>query len=339
MKRRFESAAEEAPQALKDPESAGPPVIVTEKASHRFSSDAGVYDLTFQVPRGVIFGLIGPSGCGKTTTVRMLTGMYKPTSGKLQVLGETPSRFSGKTRGKIGYMPQSFVLYPMLSVAENFNFGAALYGLGYFKRIHRQHQLLKFVELYDERHRITSKLSGGMQRRLQLACALAHDPELIFADEPTAGIDPVLRSKFWDHFRSLRDAGKTLFVTTQYVAEAENCDLVGIMRDGRLLYIDTPEDLRRKAFGGDLIRLVVDPERAREAANLLNGQPKVKDARPAYGQPGLLLVSTEDAATTLPEAVAILRDHGIDVRESEQYASPFDEVFLELVKREGDRNV
>lgn len=336
MNRRFEQAVENVPQALKSPEEAGPPVIVAEKATHMFSADAGVRDLSFYVPRGVIFGLIGPSGCGKTTTVRMLTGMYKPTSGKVTVLDDTPSRFKTKTREKIGYMPQQFVLYPMLSVAENFNFSAALYGLGIFKRVHRQHQLLKFVELYNERHRVTSKLSGGMQRRLQLACALAHDPELVFADEPTAGIDPVLRSKFWDHFRALRDAGKTLFITTQYVAEAENCDLVGIMRDGRLLYIDTPQDLRKKAFGGDLIRIVVAPERARDAADVLNQQPEVKDARRATAQPGLVLVSTEDAAKALPDLMAALRDKGIDIIESEQYVSPFDEVFLELVKQEGD---
>jgi len=336
MRRRFESAVADVPQAIKNPEEAGPPIIQTEKASHRFSSDAGVYDLTFYVPRGVIFGLIGPSGCGKTTTVRMLTGMYKPTSGKVMVLGQEPHRFTSSTREKIGYMPQHFVLYPMLSVAENFNFSAALYGLGLFRLMHRQHQLLKFVELYNQRHRITSKLSGGMQRRLQLACALAHDPELIFADEPTAGVDPVLRSKFWEHFRELRNAGKTLFVTTQYVAEAENCDLVGIMRAGRLLYIDTPQDLRRKAFGGDLVRIVVDPARAREAAQLLSNQPTVKDARQAYAQQDLILVSTEDAASALPNLLSTLRDHGIDVRESEQYASPFDEVFLELVKREGE---
>jgi ABC-2 type transport system ATP-binding protein len=224
-------------------------------------------------------------------------------------------------------------------VAENFNFGASLYGLGLFKRNRRQHELLKFVELYDVRHRLTSKLSGGMQRRLQLACALAHDPDLIFADEPTAGIDPVLRSKFWEHFRALRDAGKTIFVTTQYVGEAENCDIVGIMRAGRLLYIDTPADLRKKAFGGDLIRLVVAEDRAREAAELLNRHEKVKDARRAFGQSNLILVSTEDGPTTLPELVTALRDKSIEVFESEQYTTPFDEVFLELVKREGDADV
>ncbi len=335
LKHRFESATEDVPVALKDPKHAGPPVIQAEKASHRFTSNAGVYDLTFEIPRGVIFGLIGPSGCGKTTTVRMLTGMYRPTSGKLTVLGQSPYRFTTSNREKIGYMPQQFVLYPMLSVAENFNFIASLYGLGLLPRMHRQHQLLKFVELYRERHRTTSKLSGGMQRRLQLACALAHDPELLFADEPTAGVDPVLRSKFWDHFRNLRDAGKTMFVTTQYVGEAENCDLVGIMRDGRLLYIDTPEDLRKKAFGGDLIRLIVDADRAQEAAQILSRQPKVKDARRAFAQPNLILVSTDDAASAMPELVSVLKENNIEVHESEQYNSPFDEVFLELVKREG----
>lgn len=339
MTRIFETADDTAPRALTHPEEAGPPVIVATKATHRFTGDAGVKDLTFYVPRGVIFGLIGPSGCGKTTTVRMLTGMYKPSKGEVQVLGDKPMQFSAKTRSRIGYMPQQFVLYPMLSVAENFNFAAALYGLGVFKRARRRHQLLEFVELYKERSRTTSKLSGGMQRRLQLACALAHDPELLFADEPTAGIDPVLRSKFWEHFRMLRDAGKTIFVTTQYVGEAENCDLVGIMRDGRLLYIDTPEDLRRKAFGGDLIRLAVPEERAGEAADLLRKQPKVKDARRAHAQPNLILVSTEDSASAMPELLKVLTDHGIDVLESEQYNSPFDEVFLELVKREGDLHV
>jgi ABC-2 type transport system ATP-binding protein len=195
------------------------------------------------------------------------------------------------------------------------------------------------VELYDVRNRLTSKLSGGMQRRLQLATALAHDPDLLFADEPTAGIDPVLRSKFWEHFRALRDAGKTILVTTQYVGEAENCDIVGIMRDGRLLYIDTPQDLRKKAFGGDLIRLLVPEDRAREATEILNRHEKVKDARRAFAQPNLILVSTEDGTSTLPELVTALRDKNIEVYESEQYTTPFDEVFLELVKREGDADV
>lgn len=312
------------------------PLIKAEHVDFLFASDLGVHDLTFQVPYGVIFGLVGPSGCGKTTTVRLLSGMYSPTKGRLSVLGEEPNRFSSRAREDIGYMAQHLTLYPMLTVNENLNFAASLYGMGLLSRGRRLKSLLKFVELYDARNRLASKLSGGMQRRLQLACALAHDPRLIFADEPTAGTDPVLRGKFWEHFRSLRDEGHTLFVTTQYIGEIEHCDVVGIMQAGRLLFVDTPEGLRRRAFGGDVVRLAVDASRALEAVQVLNAQDIVSDARRSFGQPGLIYVSTSDAATAMPQLIAALRDHGIDVQEAERYIAPFDDVFIELMKQAGD---
>jgi len=319
----------------KSVKSSEPPIIKAQNAEHLFNEDVGVRDLTFYVPRGVIFGLVGPSGSGKTTTIRLLSGMYKPTSGSVQVLDQAPNHFSSRARENIGYMPQHFVLYPMLSVAENLNFVASLYGMGYFKRRKRSKTLLRFVELDRVRDRLASRLSGGMQRRLQLACALAHDPQLIFADEPTAGVDPVMRSKFWDHFRELRDEGRTLFVTTQYIGEIENCDIVAIIREGRMLYINTPEELRRKAFGGDLIRLSVDPKRVVEAVHLLNNQSIVKDARRSFGQPGLLLVSTDDAASSIPTLIAVLKESKIDTQQAEKYAPPFDDVFIELMKQDG----
>jgi ABC-2 type transport system ATP-binding protein len=298
-----------------------------------FTSELGVHDLTFQVPAGVIFGLVGPSGCGKTTTVRLLNGMYRPTGGSLAVLGQDPNRFTHAARENIGYMAQHLTLYPMLTVYENLNFVASLYGLGLLSRRKRLKSLLRFVELYDARNRLASRLSGGMQRRLQLACALVHNPQLIFADEPTAGTDPVLRGKFWEHFRSLRDEGHTLFVTTQYIGEIEHCDVVGIMRDGRLLFVDTPEGLRKRAFGGDVIRLAVDPGRAQKAVQLLNAEDIVSDARRSFGQPGLIYVSTNDASTALPALLGILQDHGVDVQEAERYVAPFDDVFIELMKQ------
>jgi ABC-2 type transport system ATP-binding protein len=294
-------------------------LISAEHVDYLFSSDLGVHDLTFQVPPGVIFGLVGPSGCGKTTTVRLLSGMYAPTHGRLAVLGEEPHNFTGKARENIGYLAQHLTLYPMLTVKENLNFVASLYGMGILSRRKRLKSLLKFVELYDARDRLASKLSGGMQRRLQLACALAHNPRLIFADEPTAGTDPVLRGKFWEHFRSLRDEGHTLFVTTQYIGEIEHCDVVGIMQAGRLLFVDTPEGLRRRAFGGDVIRLAVEPSRALEAVQLLNAESLVSDA-----------------ATAMPQLIAALQDHKIDVQEVERYVAPFDDVFIELMKQAGD---
>jgi ABC-2 type transport system ATP-binding protein len=186
---------------------------------------------------------------------------------------------------------------------------------------------------------LASKLSGGMQRRLQLACALVHNPQLIFADEPTTGIDPVLRGKFWEHFRSLRDEGRTLFVTTQYVGEAEQCDMIGIMREGRLLYIDTPEKLRHQAFGGDIIHLSVEPSKALEAVQLLNNQPTISDVRRSPSQPGLLFVSTDDAASEIPKIVALLQDQNIEVKQADQYIPPFDDIFIEFMKRAGGGNV
>ncbi|MDQ5852935.1 MAG: ABC transporter ATP-binding protein, partial [Chloroflexota bacterium] len=229
---------------------AGNYVIEMRNVSKRWDDKVGVLDMTLQVPPGQIFGLVGPSGCGKTTTVRMLTGVYAPTEGELRVLGATPQTFNKRARERIGYMPQLFVLYPTLTVWENLNFVASLYGLIWFKRRKRLEELLEFVELTSARDTLAEKISGGMKRRLELACSLVHQPQLLFADEPTAGVDPVLRGKFWDGFERLKAEGRSLLVTTQYVSEVEYCDLVGVMRAGKLLMVETPEGLRRRAFGG-----------------------------------------------------------------------------------------
>jgi len=201
-----------------------------------------------QVPRGTIFVLLVPSGCGKTPPVRFLTGFFKPTSATLSVLGKNPSDFSNSDREKMGYLIQQFVLYPELTVWENLNFAASFYGVGIFRR-RRLNKLLDFVELAGDKNKLARDLSGGMKRRLSLAAALVHKPELLFLDEPTAGIDPLLRRKFWDYFKELQADGHTLFITTQYVGEAAYCDLVGVMYGGRLLMIETPDGLRRKAYG------------------------------------------------------------------------------------------
>jgi ABC-2 type transport system ATP-binding protein len=316
-------------------------IIEARDVSLSFGEDTGVFDLTFDVPTGSIFGLIGPSGCGKTTTVRLLTGIYKPDDGKLQVMGRVPNKFSARMRERLGYMPQQFVLYPNLTVWENLNFVASLYGMGYFSRKKRLDYLLDFVELSQARHRLGSQLSGGMQRRLELACAMVHDPLLLFADEPTAGIDPVLRGKFWEHFRSLRDQGRTLVVTTQYVGEAAYCDLVGVMRAGRLIHIDTPQALRRTAMGGELIRLVIDQPHALDAAQLLQRQPTIHDVRRSRSHPGLLYVYTDDAAETLPLIFNTLNDHPeIVIQQAEEYQPPFDDIFIRLMEQaEEEANV
>jgi ABC-2 type transport system ATP-binding protein len=315
-------------------------IIKVDQVEKRFGEESGVFDLSFEVAAGTIFGMIGPSGCGKTTTVRLMTGLYQRDRGNLLVLGRDPSKFSMRTRERIGYMPQHFVLYPNLTVWENLNFVASLYGMGYFSRRKWLEHALDFVELSDVRNRLSSQLSGGMQRRLELACTLVHDPLLIFADEPTAGIDPVLRGKFWDHFRSLRDQGRTLFVTTQYVGEAAYCDLVGVMRAGRLLHVDTPENLRRAAFGGEIIQLVVAPNQSYDAAKVLQSQPFIKEVRRSNEQPGLLYLYVEDASDSLPQIFNVLGEHPeLTVQQADKYVPPFDDVFIRLMEQAEQNNV
>ena len=307
--------------------------VAAQDLNLKFAENAGIFGVSLDVPAGTIFGLIGPSGCGKTTTVRILTGVYKAQSGTAKVLGDNPADFHTRTRERIGYLPQQFVLYPNLTVWENLNFVASLYGMNYFKRRRRLNSLLDFVELSEARHRLGSKLSGGMQRRLSLACALVHNPSLLFADEPTAGIDPVLRGKFWEFFRALREQGQTLFVTTQYVGEAAYCDYVGVMRDGKLLFVDTPDGLRHRAFGGEVVRLVVDPGVVMQTQQLIQNANIANDIRRSRKEPGLLLLYVEEASEVMPAVVRLLADHAITARQVEEYLPPFDDVFIMLMQQ------
>lgn len=237
------------PAVISAPPDTSPPAIELSRVGLRLGRSQLLHDLSFRVPYGAILGLLAPSGGGKTTTLRLMTGVYTPASGMVRVFGGAPSRFSLAGRRRIGYMPQSFVLYPELSVRRNMEFMAGIYGLPRRGRAERIDELLRMVELGDVRDRPAGRLSGGMQRRLQLAATLLHDPDLLIIDEPTAGIDPILRARFWDHFHDLRAAGRTLVVSTQYVTEAEHCDLVVMLRNGRVVAAGTPAALREQAFG------------------------------------------------------------------------------------------
>src|SRR4051812_4441935 len=219
--------------------------VVMHDVSRTFDDRVVVRGISLTVPRGTILGIIGPSGAGKTTTIRMLTGAIGPTSGAISVLGRAPKRFSRRDRERIGYMPQTFTLYEDLTAGENVDFVASLFGMLWRRRRQRVREVLHIVDLWDARGRRASRLSGGMQRRLELACALVHEPELIILDEPTAGIDPLLRGSIWGELHRLREAGRTLLVTTQHISEAEECDAVAMIVDGRIVALAPPEELTR----------------------------------------------------------------------------------------------
>jgi len=306
------------------------PIIRTEGLTKQFGQEFAVRDVSFEVPAGKIFGFIGPSGSGKTTTVRMLTGFYAPTAGRATVLGHSPSEFGPSIRQKIGYMPQQFVLYPTLTVWENLNFTASIYGMP-LQRQARLNELLEFVQLTEHKRKLARNLSGGMKRRLSLAATLVHNPPLLFLDEPTAGIDPVLRHHFWEHFRKLQDEGHTLFVTTQYVGETAYCDLVGVMVRGRLLVVDTPGGLRRRAFAGEMVHLYTQ-ERLTHKDLLLLAQLPFVHAKPTRldDEHGICLV-VDRADTAIPPLVEWCRREYITVLSIEEYLPPFDEVFMKLV--------
>ncbi len=309
-------------------------IICAIDLTKKFGDEVAVKDLTFNVPKGMIFGFIGPSGSGKTTTIRMLTGTYSPTSGEALVLGHHPSDFSRSIREKIGYMPQLFSLYPNLSVRENMNFAASLYGVSLFDRNGQINKLLDFVELGKHKSKLVRDLSGGMRRRLSLAATLVQNPELIFLDEPTAGIDPVLRNKFWKQFDEIKNEGKTLFVTTQYISEVNYCDLVGVMDEGKLVIVDTPGNIRYKAYGGDVINLETEQPLRWPIIEAIEKLPFVKGGANVLSDHQLRLV-VDDAGTDIPDLMEWCNNQGIPVQTVDEYLPPFDDVFVHLLQKEG----
>jgi len=304
------------------------PAVVAVDIGKRFGDRDVVQGLSFEVQAGSIFGIIGPSGGGKTTTMRMLLGVLRPTSGDLRVLGRPPHRFGRRERENLGYMPQQFVLFPELSVMENMGFAASIYGMGFMGRGRRIRRTLELVDLWDARQRPAGLLSGGMQRRLELAATLVHNPEVIFLDEPTAGIDPVLRAKFWDHFRALRDEGRTLICTTQYVTESEYCDEILVLRDGQKVATGTPEAVRRLAMGGEVVT-VSGPDLDRHAVIALRSVDGVQKV--SWDGQDRLKVIVEDAGASVPALMDALRAANVEVAEVGEEHASFDDVFVQLM--------
>jgi ABC-2 type transport system ATP-binding protein len=304
------------------------PVVALDGVSRRYDDVEALDDVTLEVAGGTILGVIGPSGSGKTTLIRMLTGTLEPTSGKLLVLGQVPRKFTRRAREQIGYMPQHFVLYEELTASENVSFVASLFGLLWPKRGRRVNAVLKLVDLWEARGRRARQLSGGMQRRLELACALVHEPMLLFVDEPTAGLDPMLRQKVWAEFRRLREDGRTLVVTTQYVGEAEYCDVVAVLSHGRLIALATPDELRRMAIGGEVIE--VQTAQAFDAS-MLEALPGVRSVR--QNAPRHFLVVADSAGAATPRVLQEVQTAGVQVVSSSEYRPSFDEVFAALVEQ------
>lgn len=234
--------------------------IVARGLLKSFGKLKALNDLSVRMPRGTTYCLLGPNGSGKTTFIRAVAGLLRLDGGDLSVLGE-PVHSVNRVYPRIGYMTQHKALYPDLTLRENMEFYAGLYGIEGWERDERISELLEMVDLADHIDRITGALSGGMYQRLSLACTLIHDPDLLLLDEPTVGVDPILREAFWRFFDGLAERGATILITTHLMDEAERCKIVGYMRAGRMLAEGSPEDLKRLAGLRPILRLwVKDPQ-------------------------------------------------------------------------------
>jgi ABC-2 type transport system ATP-binding protein len=309
----------------------GERAVTFDAVTKRFGKDEVLHGLTFQVPWGEILGVIGPSGSGKTTTIRMMLGMYKPTSGAVRLFGRDPWKLRRADRERIGYLPQDFVLYPALTTEENLRFAASLYGVPWWETKKRIDTLLEYVDLGEARKRRAEDLSGGMRRRLSLAATLMHDPDFLVLDEPTAGIDPILRTTIWDGLRAARDEGKTMVVTTQYVTEAEYCDHVLLVHEGAIIASGTPADLRRAASGGEMLDITFTSRPP--SIERIESVEGVKEAVPIdVNRPGHLRVTVDDVTTALPA----LQEAHLGEFSAEPYTLTFDDIFVRLVSQARD---
>ncbi len=220
------------------------PVVSVSDLTRRFGNFVAVDRVSFSVERSEVFGFLGPNGAGKTTTIKMLTGLLLPTSGSGRIAGFDLMTGAEQIKQSIGYMSQAFSLYGDLTVAENIDFFAGLYGVPRQRRGERTEWVLETARLTEQRRRMVRDLSLGWKQRLALGCAVLHEPPLLFLDEPTSGVDPISRRHFWDVIAQLAERGTTVFVTTHYMVEAELCDRLALMNRGRIIALDTPERIR-----------------------------------------------------------------------------------------------
>lgn len=310
-------------------------IIKMQDLTKSFKEITAVNRLTLDVYRGEIFGIVGPDGAGKTTTIRMLAAIMNPTSGSATVAGFDTVKESEAIKHHIGYMAQQFNLYGDLSVMENITFFADIFGVRGKIRKTRIDKLLNFARLTEFTKRRAGKLSGGMKKKLALACSLIHEPDILYLDEPTTGVDPVSRREFWDILANLHIQGVTIFVSTPYMDEAERCSRVGLMYGGKLIQCDTPTNLKKEVAGTLLeLRPLSNTEHGigllRHAQKVTMGVSGVIEVQ-TFGD--LLHIFVEDIDIQQEKIVRALESTGIQSENMRQTQARMEEVFISLVKR------
>ncbi|MBM4183109.1 MAG: ABC transporter ATP-binding protein [Gemmatimonadetes bacterium] len=303
--------------------------VVVRALTRRFGDFTAVDDVTFDVRSGEIFGFLGPNGAGKTTTIKMLTGLLAPTSGEGSVAGLDIRTERSGISSRIGYMSQRFSLYTDLTVRENIDLFAGLYGVEGDRLEERRRWILDMAELQGAEGRPTAELPLGWKQRLALGCALVHEPPILFLDEPTSGVDPMARRRFWDLIDGLADHGTTVFVSTHYMEEAEYCHRLALLNRGRLIALDTPRALRARVVEPIL---EVRTDDAPGAVEALRGMDGILEAA-MFGR--TLHVTVTDSARGADAVHRALGSAGRNVDRITQIEPSLEDVFVSLVRAEG----
>ncbi|HOQ87563.1 MAG TPA: ABC transporter ATP-binding protein [Phycisphaerae bacterium] len=301
--------------------------VTVKDLERRFGSFVAVNRVSFAVARGEIFGFLGPNGAGKSTTIRMLTGILAPSGGSGTVAGFDIRREAEKIKANIGYMSQKFSLYEDLTVEENIDFYSGIYRIPAEKKPQRKEWVIEMAGLTEHRHSRTAILSGGWKQRLALGCAILHEPPILFLDEPTSGVDPISRRKFWDLIHELAGKGVTIFVTTHYMDEAEYCDRIGLIYRGELIAAGTPEHLKNELTREDVLDVLCD--RPQDAMSAIEKLPGVKEVA-LFGK-GLHVVA-EDGDAAARQIRHALPVAGYGLHRVETITPSLEDVFVSLIE-------
>ncbi len=301
--------------------------VVAEGLTKKFGDFTAVDHISFSIRTGEIFGFLGPNGSGKTTTIRMLLGLLRPTEGGGIVLGHDIIRESEEIRKRIGYMSQQFSLYNDLTVSENLNFYGGTYGVTGRRLRERKEYILEMANLTGREREMTKNLSGGWKQRLALGTAIIHEPEILFLDEPTAGVDPISRRAFWDLLYELSDQGTTIFVTTHYMDEAEHCQSLAFIHLGRIVARGTPQEIKAAIMKGQVLEIdCTEPDLALSALR----EASLFDEVALYG--ALVHVVGEGLESHESTIAELLSEKGVTIRSMDIIAPSLEDVFISSIK-------
>jgi ABC-2 type transport system ATP-binding protein len=304
--------------------------VQVEGLTKKFGAFTAVDHVSFQVRQGEIFGFLGPNGAGKTTTIRMLLGLIKPTQGTGSVLGYDIRGDVRLMRARLGYMSQRFTLYQDLTVDENLTFYGRAYGVRNQQLQVRKRAIIEMAGLVNRERTLTRDLAGGWKQRLALGCAIIHEPDVLFLDEPTAGVDPVSRRAFWNLLYELADSGTTIFVTTHYMDEAEHCHRLAFIQHGRIVGLGAPSEIKATTMHGDVLEIdCSDPARALHALRELEDPQEVA----LYG--ARIHVVAEGIGARRDQIETVLKSAGIRVRALDIVAPSLEDVFIASVRYGG----